>query len=125
LFSNLDLKDEAEKILNILDTKSSTGSLINSSGIYWTSKWNSLDTCQSQSADLKPSLIPTAFALSAYVKVKKEGSAEIARWLFPKYSEEEYEPYSDMYVAKALDDFADYSATLNGQRPLLLTNTSE
>jgi len=80
---------------------------------------------QNHSHQLHQRPITTAFALSPYVRVEKEGSAEIAMWLFPKYSQEKYEPFSGAYVAKALDDFADYSATLKGQIPIITTATSE
>jgi len=109
-------------MINILDVQLSK----DSSGIYWTSTWNSFDTCRSQSEDLKPSVVTTAFALFAYVKVKEEGSDEIAKWLVTKYSEEKYEPSSEnAFVEKALDAFADYSERIHGERPVIITNTSE
>jgi len=36
---------------------------------------------------------PQNLALSAYVKVKKDGTEEIVNWLLSKYSKEQYEPF--------------------------------
>jgi len=117
LFSKLELNDKAENILTILESKSSK----DESGTFWTSKWNSVDTCPSQSSDLKPSLIATAFALSAHVKMRKDGTEEIANWLLSKYSQEELKSFFEAEeVAKALDNFADYLESVNGERPLIL-----
>jgi len=75
LFSTRSLNQEAETILKILEMQSSK----DESGIFWTSKWNSVDTCQGQSdSDLKPSSATTAFALSGYVKMKKDGAEQLA-----------------------------------------------
>jgi len=122
LFSKLKLNDKAEKILNILEAQT----VRDESGVYWTSKWNGVDTCQSQSSDLKPSMIATAFALSIYVKMRKDGAEEIANWLLSKYSQEEFKSFFEAEeVAKALDGFADYLESGNGERPLILTKSTE
>jgi len=123
LFSTRSLNQEAEMVLKILEVQSSK----DESGIFWTSKWNSVDTCHGQSSDLKPSLSTTAFALSAYVKMKKDGAEQIANWLFTKYSTtNEFKSfYEDGEVAKALDCFADYSESINGERPLVYTQSLE
>jgi len=77
-------------VLKILEIQSSK----DESGIFWTSKWNSVDMCLGQSSsDLKPSIMTTTLALSAYVKVKKDGTEEIANWLLSKYLKEQYEPF--------------------------------
>jgi len=55
-----------------------------------------------------PSLLTTAFALSAYVKMKKNGTEEIANWL-------------------CQNRFADYSESANGEpeRHVELTKSFE
>jgi len=122
-FSNLELKEDANKILTTLEAKSSR----NEEGLFWSSKWNEMESCQGSLSDYnKPSLITTAFALSAYVKVKKDGAEKIAKWLLSKYSREEFKSLVEAEeVAKALDSFADNYELGNGKRPSILTRTIE
>jgi len=83
-------------------------------------------TCKGQLPDMEPSLIATAFALSAYTKVKKDGAEEIASWLLFKYSEDTYKSFFEAKeVANALDSFADYSESINGEHPVIFTKCFE
>jgi len=94
-------------------------SLIDSRGKYWTSKWNSFETCGDKASNSEPSLEATLFALRAYVNTKTKGAREIANYVLSRAFGEKYGSEIDFLIARSLDEFAHYSTTLYRERQFL------
>jgi len=112
----------ANNLMNVLETKSSN----NTEGTFWTSKWKSIDTCEGKYLEFKPSFAATSFAFSAYIKMKKEGTEDIAKWLVSSQFDEKYKSFVDTFeVARSLVAFGEYSESLYGKRPEVIKKSSE